>query len=44
MKNFLKEFWLWILVPFVLVLGLLALLFVVSGGGDSTSPFVYNVF
>jgi hypothetical protein len=30
MKNFLKEFWLWILVPFVLVLGLLALLFVVS--------------
>ncbi len=43
MKNFLREFWLWIVIPFALVIGLLILLFALSGG-DGSSPFVYNIF
>ncbi len=43
MKQFLAEFWLWILIPAVLVtLALAALLML--GGGEGDSPFVYNVF
>ena len=43
MKEFFAEFWLWITVPVVLVLaGILFLVF--FGGGDSSSPFQYNVF
>ena len=40
---FLKEFWLWILVPFLLVVGGL-LIFVFLMEDDSVSPFQYNVF
>ena len=43
MKDFLAEFWLWIVIPFVLVIGGLVVLYLMSGG-DSSSPFVYNVF
>ena len=42
MIDFFKEFWLWILLPFVLVIGLLVVLYLMSG--DSISPFQYNVF
>lgn len=43
MKDFLKEFWLWILIPFVLMVGvLLAVLF--FAGGEGSNPFKYNVF
>ena len=42
MKAFLKEYWLWIVVPFALVLGGLALAwFLMSDEG--ASPFVYNI-
>jgi hypothetical protein len=44
MKNFLKEYWAWIVVPFVLVIGGLLVLFWVLGSGDGQNPFVYNVF
>jgi len=44
MKEFFAEFWLWIVIPFALVLGALAFLYFWSGGGDSGSPFTYNVF
>jgi len=44
MKSFLREFWPWIVVPFVLVIAGLALLWFVSANGDGPSPFVYNVF
>ena len=44
MKDFLAEFWLWIVIPFVLVIGGLAFLYFWAGGGDSASPFQYNVF
>ncbi len=43
MKNFFKEFWLWILIPFVLVVLLLIAAWVL-GGADGVSPFQYNVF
>jgi hypothetical protein len=44
MKDFLAEFWLWIVIPFALVLGGLAFLYFWSGGGEGSSPFTYNVF
>jgi hypothetical protein len=40
-KTFLREYWPWIVVPVVLVVGLLAL-FVFLGGDEGASPFVYN--
>ena len=43
MMNFLKEYWLWIVVPIVLVLGGLWVL-VAMMEGDETAPFQYNVF
>jgi hypothetical protein len=43
-RSFLAEYWLWIVIPFVLVfLGLVAVYFL-AGGGDGASPFQYNVF
>lgn len=42
MMAFLKEFWLWILIPFVLVLALLLVLLLFNK--DGASPFVYNIF
>jgi hypothetical protein len=43
-KGFLREFWLWIVIPFVLViLGLLVLMWL-AGSGDSASPFQYTIF
>ena len=41
--SFLKEYWLWIVVPFVLVIGLI-LLFVMMTESDPVAPFQYNVF
>ena len=41
--SFLKEYWLWIVVPFVLVIGGI-LLFVMMTDSDPVSPFTYNVF
>jgi len=43
MKDFLKEYWLWIVIPFVLVIALVfAVYFLTSDEG--ASPFQYNVF
>ena len=43
LKQFFAEFWLWILIPALLVgAGIVALL--LMSGSDSSSPFVYNVF
>lgn len=42
MKAFLREYWPWIVVPLVLVLGLLALL-VFLGGDEGASPFQYDI-
>jgi hypothetical protein len=44
MKNFLREFWLWILIPVVVVaVGILLLIFW-GKGSESSNPFTYNVF
>ena len=43
MKAFLKESWLWILIPFVLVIGGLFALYLLTGG-EEASPFQYNVY
>ena len=43
MIDFLKEFWLWILIPFVLMIGLLVAVLVFAGG-DGSNPFNYNIF
>ncbi len=44
MKSFLKEYWPWIVIPFALVLGGIAVLMFLLGGDDGSSPFIYNVF
>lgn len=42
MRNFLRENWLYIVAPLVLILiGLGALILF---GDDSASPFIYNIF
>ena len=41
--QFLKDYWLWILLPFVMVLGGLGILYWMSGG-SSFSDFTYHVF
>jgi len=43
MIDFIKDVWLWIVIPFVLVAAGIAYL-VLSGGTDGGSPFNYNVF
>ena len=43
MKDFLAEFWLWILIPGVVVAAGILWLVMASDGSDS-SPFIYNVF
>jgi len=42
MGSFLRENWIWIVAPIVLVLALVVALLVFGGGDDS--PFVYNIF
>jgi hypothetical protein len=43
MKSFLREYWLWILVPFVLVAVGLTVFIVLASQDSSSSPFIYNV-
>ena len=42
MGSFLRENWIWIVAPIVLVMILVVVLLVMGGGDDS--PFVYNIF
>ena len=47
MGKFLKEYWLWILAPIVIVFGLLiaVVAFGNSGEGeDADQPFIYNIW
>ncbi len=43
MGTFLRENWLYIVAPIVLVIVLLGVLYFVSGGSEA-SPFIYNIF
>jgi hypothetical protein len=40
--TFLREYWLWIVIPFAIVIGAIAL-FVWMTSGDQVSAFQYNV-
>ena len=43
MKDFLKEYWLWIVIPFVLVVGGLAIAWLMMSDEGAT-PLVYNIY
>lgn len=43
MLKFIRENWVWIVAPIVVVAVLIAVL-AIWGGDDSVSPFQYNVF
>jgi hypothetical protein len=43
MGKFLREYWLWIAMPIVLVVTAVLLVVFLSGDNDP-APFVYNVF
>ena len=43
MLRYLRENWIWIAAPIVVVAVILVLV-ILLGGGDSTSPFIYNIF
>jgi hypothetical protein len=42
MKDFLKEYWVWMVVPFVLVVGGLVLAYFLMNDAGA-SPFVYSL-
>jgi uncharacterized integral membrane protein len=41
--TFLREYWLWIVIPFGIVIGLI-LLFLIWTNNDAVSEFQYSVF
>ena len=41
MGNFLRENWIWIVAPIVLVVGLVAV--VIVSGSQADSPFIYDI-
>jgi hypothetical protein len=43
-RGFFKEFWLWILIPVLIVAGGILLLIFWGQGSESSNPFTYNVF
>ncbi|MEQ1834058.1 MAG: hypothetical protein ABL977_13465, partial [Candidatus Eisenbacteria bacterium] len=43
LKTFIKEYWAWMAVPFVLVVGALVLAYFFLGSDEGASPFIYNV-
>ena len=42
--NFLREYWAWITLPFVIVMGILVLFLWMSAGNDQPGGFVYHLF
>ncbi|MFT5284801.1 MAG: hypothetical protein ACI8TQ_000959 [Planctomycetota bacterium] len=44
MGKFFREYWLWILIPFLLVSGLVAYLLLSGGAEDSVTPFTYPIY
>ncbi len=44
MMQFLRENWLWFVLPFVVVLAGIAILLWMSTGEESAAQFQYNVF
>ncbi len=44
MKDFFKAYWLWIVIPFALVVGGLFLAYFFLMNDEGASPFVYNLY
>lgn len=45
MGKLIREYWAWVVVPFVLVVALVVwLMWMSTDGGSSDSPFTYQVF
>ncbi|HVS11573.1 MAG TPA: DUF5989 family protein [Planctomycetota bacterium] len=44
MGNFLRENWIWIVAPIVIVLVLFVAFMFLMSGDDANSPFIYNIF
>ena len=44
MGKFIREYWLWAAVPFVLVIAAVAFLVLSGGSDDSVTPFTYEIF
>jgi hypothetical protein len=42
--NFLREYWLWIVIPFGIVIGAILLFLWWGNGSDAVSEFQYSVF
>lgn len=43
MGKFLRENWIWIALPFAVVLAAMAILLLMAEEGDAAAPFIYNV-
>ena len=43
MKDFFADYWLWIAIPFALVVAGLAFLYFWADGSGGASPFVYDI-
>jgi hypothetical protein len=44
MAEFIKEYWVWIAAPIVLVLAGVAVVILIGGGDEEEAPFVYTVY
>ena len=43
-RSFLKEYWLWIVIPFVLAIGGILALYFLMSGEEGASPFTYTIY
>jgi hypothetical protein len=44
MREFIKEYWLWILAPMVLVGLAVVFMIAFTGPDDGSAPFIYSLF
>jgi hypothetical protein len=44
MGKIVREYWAWVVVPFILVIALVAYLVLAGGPDDSVTPFTYAIF
>ena len=44
MGKIVREYWAWVVVPFVLVIAVVGFLVFFGGSDDSVTPFTYEIF
>jgi len=44
MVEFIKEYWLWIVAPIVLVLAIVGLVIATGDSSEDEAPFIYTVY